>query len=172
MRSIKRLEHHLFTLLVHPNIKDARVVLLLQSDYLGDLAVAPVISRGECTESVDERGSPALNVSIHCTIHGIDKVSTSVINPTGHTLPLLPPLLPAVCDLCECPCEPLSSPPSPPSPPLPPPNKPGAKKKTAEPVKPVEGEGSETNNKEKDDVIFAFESFNTYIGELEALHNQ
>ena len=49
--------------------------LYTQSDYFSDLAVAPIICGARCVEGMDERGGRAVNVSIHCTVHGLDKVS-------------------------------------------------------------------------------------------------
>ena len=46
----------------------------LQSEYFSDLAVAPIISGARCMEGMDERGGRALDVSIHCTVHGVDRV--------------------------------------------------------------------------------------------------
>ena len=54
----------------------------LQSEYFSDLAVAPVICTAKCEESLDERGGRALDVSIHCTVHGVDKVrDVGDVNP-------------------------------------------------------------------------------------------
>lgn len=134
--------------------------MLLQSNYFSNLAVAPVISSGKCTQSVDERGRPALDVSIHCTVHGMDKVSEIYLKwtPAPHFS-----LLQFVASV-SIPVN-LDPPPSPPPPSSP--SKSGAKKKGAEPVKPASQEAEDsgrTDKNEKDDLIYAFESFNTYIG--------
>ena len=52
-----------------------RNACFVQSNYFGGLAVAPVISSARCTESVDERGGRAVDVAIHCTVKGVDRVS-------------------------------------------------------------------------------------------------
>lgn len=53
--------------------------VLLQSEYFSDLSVAPVICAARCAEGLDERGGRALDVSIHCTVHGVDKVSRNTL---------------------------------------------------------------------------------------------
>lgn len=56
----------------------------MQSEYFSRLSVPPVICAARCAEGLDDRGDPTLDVSIHCTVHGVDKVRLLERNCSVH----------------------------------------------------------------------------------------
>lgn len=48
----------------------------MQSEHFSRLSAPPVICAARCAEGLDDRGERALDVSIHCTVHGVNKVRT------------------------------------------------------------------------------------------------
>lgn len=48
----------------------------MQSEHFSRLSAPPVICGAKCAEGLDDRGERALDVSIHCTVHGVNKVRT------------------------------------------------------------------------------------------------